>query len=107
MRIATRIVGAVLALAGLAFLCLSVLLIVTYRPESVLEESRPSWTGELLLSAVGMVLVLAGWYYLKSDAVQKRPPSRFAPYFIAHRRHLKVIAQIGLVISLIDITAAC
>jgi hypothetical protein len=41
------------------------------------------------------------------DEAHDRPGSRFAPFFLAHRREFKVIAQIGLVISLIRLGAAC
>lgn len=40
MRIASRIVGIVLALGGLVFLVMSVVAFVTFRPESVLEAPQ-------------------------------------------------------------------
>ncbi len=114
MRVASRVVGAVLALAGLVFVGLSVFLLIAYRPESVLEES--DWvkhvTGGLFVAALGVGLILEGWHFLrldvhKPDEAHDPPDSRFAPYFLAHRREFKVIAQIGLVISLIRLGAAC
>jgi hypothetical protein len=84
-----------------------------FRPESVLEG--PGWgkrvTG-LFVAALGVGLILAGWYFFrldvdKLDEVEELPASRFTPYFLAHRREFKVIAQIGLVISLIRLGAAC
>jgi hypothetical protein len=41
MRIASRILGALLAIAGLVFTSFSVVFLVTFRPESVL--AGPQW----------------------------------------------------------------
>lgn len=112
MRVASRIVGVVLALAGLVFLGLSIALLIWFRPESVLEG--PGWgkraTGGFFGVALSVGFILAGWYFLrldvdKLDDVDDRPASRFAPYFLAHRRELTVIAQAGLAISLIRLVA--
>jgi hypothetical protein len=108
-------VGIVLALAGLVFLGLSVLLPFKFRPESVLEAppfGRPVWTGALFGVVLGVGFILAGWYFLRLDVdgldeKQDQPASRFALFFLAHRRELKVIAQAGLVISLIRLVAVC
>jgi hypothetical protein len=83
MRIASRVVGVVLVLAGLVFLGLSVLVIVMAHPESVLEGS--GWdrrlTGGLSFIVVGAGFVLGGWHYLKLDVDQiddASGPARFA-----------------------------
>ncbi len=114
MRIASRVVGVVLALAGLLFLGLSVVILVTFHPESVLEtpELGRRLTGGLTGMVVGVGFILAGWYFFrldvdKLDEADDRPASRFAPYFLAHRRELKLIAQVGLAISLVRFAAAC
>jgi hypothetical protein len=114
MRIASRVVGVALALAGLVFLVLSVVILVTFHPESVLEEPQLGrrLTGGLSGMVVGVGFILAGWYFFrldvdKLDQVNDQRASRFAPYFLAHRRELKLIAQIGLVISLVRFAAAC
>jgi len=114
MRIASRVVGVVLALAGLVFLGLSFLILVTFHPESVLEtpQLRSRLTGGLSGMVVGIGFILAGWYFFrldvhKLDEVDDRPASRFAPYFLAHRRELKLIAQVGLAVSLMRFAAAC
>jgi hypothetical protein len=102
-----------MALAGLAFL-LIFLSIVLVGPESVLAEpdlGRRVWRG-LPLMVVGIGFILAGWYFFRLDVDKldeegDQPASRFAPYFLAHRRDLKVVAQVGLAISLIRLAAAC
>jgi len=86
----------VLALAGHGFVVISVVLLVMYRPQSVLQG--PSLGGrittEIAFLVIGVGFILAGWHFFrldvdKPDEVQDRPPSRFAPYFIAHRHELK------------------
>jgi hypothetical protein len=105
MRIASRVVGFALALAGLVFLVLSVFLLLG-RPESVLAEPVLGMRvrSDLAFVVVGVGFILAGWYFRvldvdKLDQVDDQPASRFAPYFLAHRRELKLIAQVGLAIS--------
>jgi hypothetical protein len=113
MRVASRVVGIVLALVGLIFVSLGALLLFLFHPQSVLTGSafgRPALTGPAW--AVGLGLLLLGWYYFKldidaPDKTQERPASRFAPYLLAHRRELRIIALIGLMISLIRFGAAC
>ena len=116
MRVASRIIGVALALAGLVFLGLSVFIVAGgFDRRSVLVESGPDRTGWIsgaITAALGVFFLLAGWHYLKLDVDQiddanNQPASRFAPYFISHRREFKLIAQIGLVISLIRLGAAC
>jgi hypothetical protein len=112
MRIASWIVGALLAITGLVFISFAVVFLVTFRPESVL--AGPQWgkrlTGGLPALVVGIGFILAGWYFFRLDVDkldEACPPSRFAPFFIAHRRELKFIAQAGLAISLVGFAAAC
>ena len=62
--------------------------------------------------AVGIGCLLAARYFLKLDVdaladTGDRPASRFALYFIAHRRELRLIALVGFAISLIRLGAAC
>lgn len=64
------------------------------------------------LVSAGVGCLLAGKYSLRLnvdnlDATQVRPTSGFGRYFLAHRLELKVIAQAGLVISLIRLATAC
>jgi hypothetical protein len=116
MRIASRIAGILLALAGLGFLVVSVFVLISgFGPDSVLAPShvgRAAWIGELFFAAMGVGLLLEGRYFLKLDIDtlderSERPASRFALYFIAHRREVKLIAQVGFAISLIQVAAAC
>jgi|SRR5665213_2906474 len=114
MGVASRIIGIVLALAGLIFVCLSILFLFQLRPQSVLAgpaSGRPAWTGAAFAAVLGVVLLLAGWHYFKLDVDAlddtQDQPTRFALYFQAHRRELKLIAQVGLAISLIRLGALC
>jgi hypothetical protein len=114
MRVASRIVGIVLALAGLIFVSLGILFLFLFRPQSVLAGpafGRPAWTGAAFAAALGVGLLLAGWHYFKLDVDAlddtQDQPTRFAVYFQAHRRELKLIAQVGLAISLIRLGALC
>src|ERR1700749_4038577 len=113
MRVASRIVGILLALAGLGFLVVFVLLITAgFNHKSVLDLSpdRTTWIAGTFVLVMSSGLMLGGWYFFKLDLEAlheplESPPSRFAAYFLA-RRHsrgvlLKVIALAGFVISLI------
>jgi len=70
MRIASRVVGVVLVLAGLVFLGLSVLLLFKFHPESVLEApsfGRSVWAGALFCIVLGVGFILTGRYFLRLD----------------------------------------
>jgi hypothetical protein len=104
MRVASRVIGVVLALTGLGFLALPAYVYALGQgsPDAV------SW----IVIAVGVGCLLAARYFLKLDVdalddTEERPASRFALYFIAHRRELKLIALVGFAISLIRLGAAC
>jgi hypothetical protein len=109
MRVASRVIGVALALGGLGFLLASFLPLLFVR-ESVLVGSR-DWKGPVFGGVFGVGFLLAGWYYFRLDVdaldAQDQPPSRFALYFLAHRRELKVIAHVGFAISLIRFGALC
>src|ERR1700691_1615625 len=114
MRIASRVVGIVLAVTGLIFVALGTLALFLFRPRSVLDASlgSPAWLGSAFAAALGIGLILVGWYYFTLDVEAldeslERPASRFALYFTTHRRELKLFAQGGLMISLIRLGAAC
>jgi len=114
VRIASRVVGVVLVFAGLVFVVGIVLSLIAFRPESVLEPTQLSsrLTAGLAVIVVGLGLILAGWYFFrldvdKLDEAPDQRASRFAPYFLAHRRALRVIALVGFAISLIRLVADC
>jgi Na+/proline symporter len=106
MRIASRIVGAMLALSGLGCLALAVFLAVSgFAPESVLVESHRSttaWFGAALLLAVALGFLLGGWYFLRLDTNAPDDPA----FLIAHRGKFKRMAQACLVVSLLWLGAA-
>jgi hypothetical protein len=114
MRIASRVLGIVLAMAGVVFLALSVFVVAGgFDRRSVLVESGPdrnSWIAGSVSLAFGLVLILAGRYFfrLDLDALDETrgwPASRFAPYLLAHLYELKFTARAGFVISLVRLAA--
>jgi hypothetical protein len=116
MRIASRVIGVALALAGIAFFVVSFFIVTGgFDRRSVLVDSGPDrteWIAGSFSAALGAGFILAGLYYLKFnvhelDQAQERPASRLASYLANHRRALKVVAQAGLVVSLIRLAAAC
>lgn len=116
MRIASRVIGIVLAFAGLSFLALSFFSVAAgFDRQSVLVETRPDrtvWTAASFCAVFAIGFILAGWHYLRLDVdalgeTQEPPVSRFTRCFLAHRHKLKVIAQVGLVISLAWLGGAC
>jgi MFS family permease len=112
MRIASRVIGVALAFAGVAFFVVSFFIVSSgFDPKSVLEESGPdktAWMAGAATAAFGAGFILAGRYYFKlnvDERDQERPASRLTSYCTKHRRELKIIAQAGLVISLIRLAA--
>ena len=106
MRVASRIIGAVLVLCGLALLAIFGYVSAT--------EGWPShsaaWKAGAFFVGVGCALILAGRYYLRLDPGtldQEQPASRLTRFSIVHRRRLTALAQTGAVMSLIHFGAAC
>jgi hypothetical protein len=116
MRVASRIIGVALALAGITFFVVSFFIVTgRFDRKSVLDASGPDktiWIAGSFAAVVGVGFILAGRYFSKLDVdavdeSQDRPPSRFATYFLAHRRELKLVAHVGLAISLLRLGALC
>lgn len=106
-------VGVLFALAGLGFFAVFVAAIL-FGPERrsvLLPPDRSVWIAGFVSLAVSVVCILTARYFFKLDvnAPDELPvrSSRFDPFFIAHRRELKMVARIGLAISLIQLGAAC
>jgi hypothetical protein len=78
MRIASRVVGVVLALAGLACFALCFLaLLGSFERRSVLAEAPPSpdtWAVSGSCAAIGIGLIVVAWYYLRMDAKGEDSP---------------------------------
>jgi|HubBroStandDraft_5_1064220.scaffolds.fasta_scaffold161027_2 hypothetical protein len=107
LRAASRIVGVVMALAGLGFVALPGYVFAIGQWSS----GAAMWILCAFFVGAGIGCLLAAWYFLRLDVdeaedTQVQPTSRFAPHVLTHRREFKVIAQIGLVISLIRLGAA-
>jgi hypothetical protein len=106
MRVASRVIGVVLALTGLGFIALPAYVY------SLGQGSSDAVSWIVIAVAVGIGCLLAARYFLKLDVdalddTEERPASRFALYFIAHRRELRLIALVGFAISLIHLGALC
>lgn len=106
MRVASRVIGAVLSLSGLAFLALGLLAWMhSFERTSVLEDGDPErmqWAAVGFCAAFGIGLIVFGWHYLRMDpdaADSPRAPSAADLYVAAHRRELGVLAQVGFVVS--------
>jgi hypothetical protein len=74
MRIASRVLGIVLAMAGAALLALSVFVVAGgFDRRSVLVESGPDrnvWIAGSVPLAFGVVLILAGRYFFRLDLMR-------------------------------------
>ena len=106
MRVASRIIGSVLALCGLGLFCI-------FGYVSVKEgwpTGRRVWPLGAFFILGGLGLMLAGRYYLRLDPDTLdpvRPVSILGRFMIVHRSQLRVLAQAGAVISLIYFGMAC
>jgi MFS family permease len=116
MRIASRVIGVALSAAGLAFFALIYFILGgSFDQTSVLVRTGPhkiEWIAAVVCAGLAICFLLAGWHYLRLDLekiedIEEQPFARLAPYFVAHRRELRLIAQAGLAFSLIRIAAAC
>ena len=110
MRIASRILGIVLALTGLGFTALPfyVYAVGQWGP----LEDVGSWFFGLACIAVGVGCAFGGRYFLRldfdtPDQAQEKSASAYAGFLLSHRREWKTIAQSGLLFSLIRFAAAC
>jgi len=85
MRIASRVVGIVLAVTGLIFVALGTLALFLFRPLSVLDGSldSPAWLGSAFAAALGIGLILYGWYYFTLD-VEFNHRGSSVPFFNGH-----------------------
>src|ERR1700733_2632177 len=113
MRIASRMVGVLFALAALGFFAVFVAAILSgpERRSVLLPPDRSVWIAGFVSLAVSVVCILSARHFFKLDVNAPDElsvrSSRFDPFFIAHRRGLKIVALIGLAISLIRLGAAC
>jgi hypothetical protein len=104
MRLASRIIGVLLVIAGLGFFA-------ALGYGALTEGWRGATVGLLaFFLAAGAGLLLGGRYYLRVDPeTPDEVESASTPtlFLITHRRELKVLAQVGLVLSVIRLGSAC
>lgn len=112
MRVASRVIGVVLALSGLAFLVLGLLAwIHFFNRTSVLENRGPTateWAAIGFCAVFGAGLMLLAWHSLRTDPDREdspKSPSRADLYIAAHRRELGILALTGFVISVAHLGA--
>jgi hypothetical protein len=99
MRIASRVIGAVLGLTGLGFIVLPG---YAYALGQLPLNIAADWLLIAILAGIGIGLIMAGWYYLQMGPEREGSPraaSRVDLFVAAHRRELRVLAQTGFVIS--------
>jgi hypothetical protein len=106
VRITVKILGVLLALFG-------VLLLAVF-PFALGNAIKTSDNGASLAAGVMAVLgigfLFAGRHFFQADpSVEDNtpPPSNFSRLLVRHRRELSSIAQIGLMLSVIRLIAAC
>lgn len=100
MRVASRIIGGVLVFCGVCFLAIATFLFV--------GKGIP-WKAGTFGLGLGIGLLLAGRYYLRLDVdAPENEPEEPQPWrFTAYRRQFSVLAQAGLVLSLIRLIVLC
>jgi hypothetical protein len=114
MRIASRVIGVVLAVTGVAFFAVAISIVIgSFDRRSVLAPrtfDKNAWIAGTFCVGLGIVLLLAGWYFLKLDpdkpAESRRHSDRLVAYLVPRRRELRMAAQIGLVLSVIQLAGA-
>jgi hypothetical protein len=106
MRIGFKILGAFLALFGVLLLSLF--------PFTLGNAIKTSDNGAIVASCIMIVIgagfILAGRHFVQLDpaAEDPAPPvSNVTRFVVNHRRAFKVLAQLGFVLSLIRLIAAC
>jgi len=111
MKIASRVIGLVLGFAGVAFFAVAfgILNGSFDNRRSVLaaqSTDKYQWTAAAISAAFGVLLLLAGWYFLRLDPDKAEEPGRsdrFFAVFVPYRRELKIAAEVGLVVSFIQL----
>lgn len=103
LRLASRIIGGFMIVAALGFLAVFAFL--------AFSEVQPAlkWQAAGFFLILASAFLLGGWSYLRYNpgAVEKEePPSETTQFIIRHRAQLKVLAQIGLLLSLTRVATA-
>jgi len=105
MRIGLKILGIFLALFGVFLL--------TVFPFALGNAIKTSDNGAVVMSgilvAIGMGFFFAGRHFFQLDPEVKDPAppvSNLTRFLVNHRRDFKVLAQVGLVLSMVRLTAA-
>jgi hypothetical protein len=104
MRLFGRILGAFLALCGVAILVMFVSGLATE------GWRRSDWKEDGVFIGIGLGLILAGRYYWRTDPEAPdgpQPTSNFTRFLVSHRYQLKVLSQTGAALSVLAIIAAC
>jgi hypothetical protein len=106
MKNGLKILGVALALCGVFFLSVFPFTL----GNAIGTSDNGALVASCILAVIGVGFIFAGRYYFRLDPNAKdapRPDSKLSHFLVDHRRDLKVLAQAGLVLSLIRLIEAC
>jgi hypothetical protein len=106
MRIELKVVGVAIALCGAFFLSI----FPSMLGNAIRTPDNGAVVFSLILAVLGVGFIFAGRYYFQLNPDAKdapRPGSKLSHFLVDHRRDLKVLAQAGVVLSLIRLIEAC
>ena len=106
MKTASRIIGTLMMVAAIGFLAVVAYLAFN---ENWSTATAVEWEASGILLILASALLLGGRSYLRFDPEaegRQEPASEATDFLITHRARLKVLAEIGLALSVIRIATA-
>ena|SRR5579872_1752388 len=106
MKTASRIIGTLMMVAAIGFLAVVAYLAFN---ENWSTATAVEWEASGILLILASALLLGGRSYLRFDPEaegRQQPASEATDFLITHRARLKVLAEIGLALSVIRIATA-
>ena len=106
MRIGVKILGVFLALFGVFLLTVFPFAL----GNSIKTSDNGSTLASCMLAVLGAGFIFAGRHFFQADPSSEDPTppaSSLSRFLVRHRRDLKVIAQVGFMLSLLRLVMAC